>query len=686
MLTPGTVLGERYEIIEKIGAGGMSIVYKAKCNRLQRYVAIKVLREEFAKDEAFLKKFRTEALSAASLSHPNIVGIYDVGNDQELHYIVMELVEGATLKELIANEGPLPSEVVLEYGLQILGAVRHAHRKQIIHRDIKPQNILVTHDKILKVTDFGIARAVDSSTIVATGNAIGSVHYFSPEQAKGKYINETSDLYSCGIVLFELATKQLPFEADSHVSIALKHINEDIPKPSTLVEGIFPGLEQIILKATDKKQENRYQNAEDMIHDVKEVLSNPNYVVETLASEDVMDHTVLLTPQETELIREQSRVEGIVEAERKSLLQPLVEEEDEEEEEISPVYKVLVALGAILGTIVVVVLIAYAAFFWMPSWSAPKYVAVPNMVGQTVEEAQTLAGDKELVVEVIGTEENEEVEPGTILRQDPKKEDAVAKGTVVKVTVAKGIDVQSVEMPDLAGISGADAQRELERLGLYPRIVRQNDEEVESGKVITHTPVAGETVQEGDVITLTVSSGPEVIFSNVPNLYNLDRENVEQSLRSNELQLGEVKEEYHDTVALGLVIWQSIPANTKVEKGSKINITVSMGKQEEVAPPEEVLPPGEEEVTPETPEEGPVQVTKSYILNAPRDNSKDEYHVMIAYESDQGGSYTVFEKQVKKEQFPLPIQVTGSGKGQLKVYFDTVEEYNDPIDFNEVTQ
>ena len=234
MLTPGTLLGERYEIIKKIGAGGMSIVYKAKDNRLQRYVAIKELREEFVQDEEFVVKFRKEALSAASLSHPNIVGIYDVGSDKEVHYIVMEYIEGKTLKEVIATDGPFDSKTVLELGVQMVSALKHAHQKKIIHRDIKPQNILLTNDGVLKVTDFGIAKAVDSSTIVATGNAIGSVHYFSPEQAKGKYVNESSDLYSCGIVLFELATKRLPFEADSHISIALKHINEEFPRPSSI--------------------------------------------------------------------------------------------------------------------------------------------------------------------------------------------------------------------------------------------------------------------------------------------------------------------------------------------------------------------------------------------------------------------------------------------------------------------
>lgn len=688
MLTPGTILGERYEIIEKIGAGGMSIVYKARCNRLERYVAIKVLREEFAKDEVFLKKFRSEALSAASLSHPNIVGIYDVGNDQGLHYIVMELVEGETLKDFIMKQGPLPSKVVLEYGLQILGAIRHAHRKQIIHRDIKPQNILITHDKILKVTDFGIARAVDSSTIVAAGNAIGSVHYFSPEQAKGKYINETSDLYSCGIVLFELATNKLPFEADSHVSIALKHINEEITHPSTIVGDILPGLEQIILKATNKLQEHRYQSAEEMMHDVKEVLSNPDYVIAAVTTEEEIEHTILLTPQETEFIRENSKnVEPVASPTpevKEEVLAPL--EEDDEDNEISPVYKVLVAVGAILGTLVLVGIIAYGAFFLMPSWTAPKHVAVPKVVGQTVDAATALLDGKDLLIEVVGTEESEEVDPGTILRQDPEKEDVVKPGTTVKVIVAKGIEVVEVEVPDVEGLSIGDAQDKLEKVNLYGKTEREYHDEIEAGKVIKQGVKAGSKVEAGEVIILTVSNGPEIIYTIVPNLYNLSEADAKLSLRNAGLELGKITTAEHDTVPEGYVISQTIPANSQLEKGKTIDIVISLGKPEEPVPEEPA--PGEDEEAPEEPsiDETPTQVTKPYILAAPRDNSKEEYHVVITFESDQGGSYTVFEKQVKKEQFPLPIEITGSGKGQLNVYFDAVEEYNDPIDFNEVTQ
>ncbi|MEG0713022.1 MAG: Stk1 family PASTA domain-containing Ser/Thr kinase, partial [Niameybacter sp.] len=431
MLEPGTLLGERYEIIEKIGAGGMSIVYKAKCNRLQRFVAIKVLREEFVKDDDFVKKFRSEAFSAGSLSHPNIVGIYDVGQEEDLHYIVMEYVEGQTLKEYIEQNGPLPSATVLEFGGQIVSAIRHAHSKQIIHRDIKPQNILITPEHVLKVADFGIAKAVDSSTIVSTGNAIGSVHYFSPEQAKGKYVNETSDLYSCGIVMFEMATNSLPFQADSHVSIALKHINEEIPKPSLFNAEIWPGLEAIILKATKKQQDERYQNADSMLEDIHRVKLDPHAIIETKVVDDEIDQTILLTDIQTQFIRQNEKVPGRLDTNQVpnvkmtspgDLYQAYEDEEEEEDEEVPTGYKVLAGIGGVLATLVLAGIVATIIFFVLPSFSKPEYELVPEMVGKTIEEATRLLEGKDLKIEKVGEKQSDRFEAGLIIEQTPAKE------------------------------------------------------------------------------------------------------------------------------------------------------------------------------------------------------------------------------------------------------------------------
>lgn len=696
ILTAGTVLGERYEIIEKIGAGGMSIVYKAKDNRLQRFVAVKMLREEFVKDEVFVEKFKVEALSAARLSHPNIVGVYDVGNDHDLHYIVMEYMEGDTLKELIAKEGPLDEKMVLEYGLQMLNAIRHAHKKQIIHRDIKPQNILVTHDKVLKVTDFGIARAVDSSTIVATGNAIGSVHYFSPEQAKGKYVNETSDLYSCGIVLFELATKRLPFEADSHVSIALKHINEEIPNPSTFNPRVSKGLEQVILKATNKKQELRYQSADEMIADIKAVMANPNYAVKVNSVEEELGNTVLLTDIETSYIRESDRKED---SQKESDDRPhnsskpkalAVEEiydeafeEEDNEGEISSAYKILVAIGGVLATLVLVGIVGVAALYFIPSWTSTDAVVVPKIEGKTLEEATTLAEERGLTIKVASEEESAEVAPGTIIKQTPKAEATIDKNGIIQVIVATAEETVMIEVPDVVAMNQADAQRKLEIEDLKPVVERVHDDNIEVGKVVSQLPLANTQVAKGTTITLMVSKGPEVIMANVPNLLGLTEADADISLTNAKLILGKITEDYSATVEKGRIMRQSINANTSVKQGTRVDVIISKGP-EEIEEPEEIVPEEKPEVTPgesEQPSGGEASpVTKTYTLNLPGGSDKEEYHVLVTFQTDQG-VHSLFDSVIKHDDFPMSIQITGSGSGRLITYFDGQQQYEDDYSF-----
>jgi serine/threonine-protein kinase len=683
MLTPGTILGDRYEIIEKIGAGGMSIVYKARCNRLQRFVAIKVLREEFVSDEEFVAKFRKEALAAASLSHPNIVGIYDVGSDHDLHYIVMEYVEGKTLKDVIAEDGPFDSKMVLEFGVQIVSALRHAHRKKIIHRDIKPQNILVTHDNVLKVTDFGIAKAVDSSTVVATGNAIGSVHYFSPEQAKGKYVNETSDLYSCGIVLFELATKKLPFEADSHISIALKHINEDLPMPTQFNPAVMPNLEKLILKATHKSQVSRYQNADEMLKDMKGILADPNYVVE---SNEVSDQTILLTDLETEYIRNNGNRAGQRHTSNKPNAyteMPSLDEEDESDEEVSTLYKVLVSVGGVLATLVIIIILSAALFLWLPGMGKSKEVLVPNLTGKTVEQAENLLKSYKLKISIIGEEPSDLAPVGTIFKQNPEENDIVKPGTVVEVTLATAKIVEETELrvPDLIGLDRSSAEKLLMDQGLLYVVEGAYDDTMEIGKVMDQVPSAGQSIDETTKITIVVSKGPQVVLVNVPNLSNMTLQDAEISLRNAKLRLGAKKEEESDTVAAGLIISQSVSPNKQIEEDSAIDVVISTGKKIEEEEPSDETPE-----TPEVPGDSEL-ITKTFTLrNVPSDiEVKDVYHVMIKLTTEDG-SRVVFDQQVQKDLFPLDIPIKGKGKGTLDTYFDgkTIPSYQDQIDFNEV--
>lgn len=699
MLTPGTLLGERYEIIEKIGAGGMSIVYKAKDNRLQRYVAIKELREEFVQDEEFVAKFRKEALSAASLSHPNIVGIYDVGSDKDVQYIVMEYVEGKTLKQVIAEQGPFDPKTVLELGVQIVSALKHAHQKKIIHRDIKPQNILMTNDGVLKVTDFGIAKAVDSSTIVATGNAIGSVHYFSPEQAKGKYVNESSDLYSCGIVLFELATKKLPFEADSHISIALKHINEEFPRPCSINPKIPQNLENVILHATRKNQAERYQNADEMLRDMRGILQNPDYIVNL---DNLSEKTILLSPEETQLLRE-SEHDGYREddmlvgrnEDEESIYEDEVgfDEQEEEDGEVSTFYKVIVSMGGVLATLALVVVITLACVFWIPSLTKGKTYSVPNVVEKTQEQAESLISKNNLKVKVIEVE-TDEAEEGMVIDQDPAAGTTVKKNTIVEISVAVGSQgsdkeqaKEEVEVPDLTNQTINNVTTQLSKLGLkVGDISYEYDDNIESGQVISQDPASGKTVKAGSSIDLVISKGIEedngVI---VPNLYGSTIQEAKSTLGGMNLRLGSQSEEESDET-VGTIIRQSVSVGSSVEAGTRIDVTVSKGPKEveetkEPEPSEAPEPSKEPEPEATIEPAAPVETTKSVTVSLPAGSEvKESYHVLAKLTLDDGTSSTK-EADVTYDQFPVTFSFQGKGTGVVNIFIDGASASQDIITF-----
>lgn len=697
MLTPGTLLGERYEIIEKIGAGGMSIVYKAKDNRLQRYVAIKELREEFVQDEDFVAKFRKEALSAASLSHPNIVGIYDVGSDKDIQYIVMEYVEGKTLKQVIDEQGPFDFKTVLELGVQMVSALKHAHLKKIIHRDIKPQNILMTNDGVLKVTDFGIAKAVDSSTIVATGNAIGSVHYFSPEQAKGKYVNQSSDLYSCGIVLFELATKRLPFEADSHISIALKHINEEFPRPSSINPNIPENLEHIILRATRKNQVERYQNADEMLRDMKGVLQSPNYKVNL---ESLSEKTILLSPEETQLLRESNneefREEEMVQKhnnqDENNIYESNVNFDDNEDEgEISTFYKVLVSVGGVLATLVLVVVITLACVIWIPSLSKSKLYSVPNVVEKTREEAEDLITKSNLNVKVIEVE-TEGITLGTVVEQDPVGGTTVKKNTTVEIHVAISGDEtanedlnKEVKVPDLLNLSIPDVTTELGKLGLKIGDTEyREDETTDENVVLSQDPVAGTTVKSGSSIKLIISKKPKKDEGiAMPNLYGSTLDKARSTLGGMNLSLGKVSEEESEE-EVGKIIRQTVSSGTLVEAGTKVDVIISKGKSEP-EPTEEPSPnPSDEPTTEPNPEEGEqpvVDTTQSIVVAAPSGDIKESYLVVAKLSLDDGTTPSTKEINVAYDQFPVTFSFQGHGTGIVEIYIDGISVSRDTITF-----
>lgn len=692
MLDSGTVLNDRYEIKEKIGAGGMSIVYRAKCRKLHRDVAIKVLRNEYVEDQEFLASFKAEALSAASLSHPNIVGIYDVGNDLGRHYIVMEYIEGKTLKELIDENAPYDTAEVLDFGINILSAVRHAHMKKIIHRDIKPQNILVTDDGIIKVTDFGIARAVDSATIVSTGNAVGSVHYFSPEQARGKYVDETSDLYSCGIVLFELATGKLPFQADSHVTVALKHINEALPAPSSINANIAPTLENIILIATQKRKELRYTSAQNMLQDMMRLRSNPGYKV-IMPVHDLNQETILMTPEETDLIRKQANENAELNIPVWEGANPLTEddyeedndlvddqlEDDEDDDEISSSYKAMVTVAGVLSAVVLIGIVTALILPIFNKLTKSKAVVVPDLLGQYVEEATREIEKLGLKIEVVDELDEEGIEAGKIIKQSPEKEQVVPKGTTIEVIISAGMDSDDKEgdeviVPSLANMDFVDAQSMLADRGLVMQITsREFDNYLEAGMIISQDPVAGDTLKEGDVVTVIVSKGKEIKLATVPNVVGRDEATAAGMLRDSGLQVGDVKYEESETVEKGKVISQSVPEGRQVERSLPVSMVVSKGKPQEEPKPEPEKPAEQEKPT----------KTKNLSISIPDFlEDKDSYQILVRLLSDSGEVSTVYQGTVNKDQFPIVVPVKGKGKGTVETYIDNEAIYADPIDFN----
>ena len=428
----GRVIGNRYEIIEKIGEGGMATVYKAKCNILKRYVAVKVLRDEFTTDEEFIKRFNTEAQSAASLTHPNIVSIYDVGHEENIYYIVMELVQWKTLKDIINEDGTLPWKWALNVSIQVASALEMAHRNSIVHRDIKPHNIIITEDGIAKVTDFGIAKAVSNSTITAFGTTIGSVHYFSPEHARGGYTDAKSDLYSLGVVMYEMLTGRVPFDADTPVSIALKHMQEKPIEPIKLNPTIPYAVNKIIMKAMEKDPNERYQSATEMLKDLSMALKNPEG--DFVEQKDFTNQYTQRIPTlgEQEYIRNN-------------------DEDYEDEEQDEPKKKMSKKKKAIIITVIIlgIILLPVIGFFGMKTimdWGVPKDVDLPNLVGKTLEEANKEIEKTDIKLEK--TEEfNADVEAGKIISQEPPYIDGytVKENSTIKIVISKGTEKAIVE-------------------------------------------------------------------------------------------------------------------------------------------------------------------------------------------------------------------------------------------------
>lgn len=591
MLKEGIILGDRYEIIGPIGSGGMAEVYKAKDHKLGRFVAVKVLKREFSEDNNFVQKFRVEAQSAARLMHPNIVNVYDVGNDEGVYYIVMELVEGITLKEYIQKKVRLSVNEAVSIAIQVAMGIEAAHKNHIIHRDIKPQNIVISRDGKVKVTDFGIARAASSETIVS--NVMGSVHYTSPEQARGGYCDEKSDIYSFGITLYEMLTGKLPFDGETTVNVAIKHLQEEIEPPRRVAPDIPASLEKIILKCTQKSPDRRYANAGELIADLKKSVTEPDGDFVKMIPINNYGQTRMLTPKEVEDIKRETGKISLDQDERE-----LQEEQAEEDEdvEINPKLEKLMTVLGIIAALIIASIALYligsaAGMFRHTSTDKNKteteteteteedgnLVEMPDIVGMTLDEATEILNDLGLGIKE-SYEYSDTFEKDTIMQQDIAEGDEVEKNTTVLVVVSEG--PEGIEVPTVKGLEEDRAKNMLEDNGLVVKREYEYDDTVKTGCVISCTPAEGTNVQKGDTVTLIVSRGKEVIEVTVPDIRNLNETDARAKLSAVGLNVGTVSEANSESVTEGRVISQNVAGGTIVEKGTTVDFVLSLGPED----------------------------------------------------------------------------------------------------------
>ena len=727
MLIPGSYLINRYEIIMKIGSGGMADVYKAKDHVLNRLVAIKVLKQEYSTDATFVKKFRVEAQSAAGLSHPNIVNVYDVGEDDGVYFIVMELVQGITLKNYIDMKGKLDIREALNISVQIASGLSAAHENRIIHRDIKPQNIIMSRDGKVKVTDFGIAKVADSTTVTTT--AAGTVHYISPEQARGGYSDERSDIYSLGITMYEMVTGRVPFEGETNVAVALMHIQSEITPPRQLEPSIPVSFEKIILKCTQKKPERRYASARELIADLRKVLTHPDGEYVIIPGAIPQGRTIVMNDNDIDSLKaaslrknlgtkpEETYVEEPEEEEEEKPVQKPVQkkrpvkkkdieednddfdkdEEDDDDEEVNPALsKVMMALGIggfIILAVIIFFIIGHAAGFFGGSGSlfghknkdtstesistesvsdtssdtstAGERVKVPNLSKMTEDAAKAALKELRLGVNV-QTGTSDDVPEGQVYDQSPAAGTKVDVHTQVTINISSGKEKFSLD--DVTGMQYQQAQAQLENDGLVVSLEFDYSDSVGSDKVISTSPKAGSQVAKGDTITITASKGKETKTTTVPNLLGQNIDDAIQMIKDAGLTYNGKSSDYSDSYSENQVMDQSISAGKTVDEGTTISLTVSLGSR----------------VT---------SYSASIPIESPfgrditdGDGNTDVYDsgqvTVVVYKPD-GSSETVYDQNTSEGSLPGSVSTTStaSGSGTVYVYLNGVQVSSYSVDF-----
>lgn len=663
----GTILDNRYELLEVIGVGGTAVVYKAKCHRLNRYVAVKILKEEYAQDEEFRRKFHDEAQAVAMLSHPNIVNVYDVSRSGSIEYIVMELIDGITLKEYLSRRGQLSPKEVTVFATQIARALEHAHSHNIIHRDIKPQNIMLLRDGTVKVADFGIAHFTNNDNTYCKGEAIGSVHYVSPEQAKGSFVDNRTDLYSLGVVMYEMITGRLPFEGDTPVSIALQHINSIALPPSIFAENVPPQLEEITMKAMNPSLSKRYTSAAQILKDLEEFQNEQQFKLNIPREEGIV---VQEEPQDLDATRKLNNtgeVAALMENERREPPErreteeprhgeeeeaPVEEQKEKQKKHRSPVS------AALIFSVIAVVVFCVGAFCFVQKILDPfggtdsSKINAPNLKG--LYYSQVIA-DPQYSNVVIAEGEyvyNETVDAGKIISQEPEANRKIDPGATITVTISRGN--RTFALPNYVNSDARQAKIELDRFGVQcVEAAPEYNDEIENGFVIRTDPAAGTMLTEGDTVTITVSRGPEFVMVDMPNLMGKPLNTALELLDVAGLEWDEPVYTEADGEP-DLVIYQSIAPGTQVEKGTRVSFQLS---KERELPPEPVI--------------------VDYVYTVTLNQSANPIDVEIYQD---GGR--VYSGTHVSEEITATVILTGEeGEHQIQVYQDGILQTQEYVTF-----
>lgn len=721
MLVPGSYVINRYEIIAKIGSGGMADVYKAKDHVLNRLVAIKVLKQEYSTDATFVKKFRVEAQSAAGLSHPNIVSVYDVGEDDGVYFIVMELVQGITLKNYIDMKGKLDIREALNISVQIASGLSAAHENRIIHRDIKPQNIIMSRDGKVKVTDFGIAKVADSTTVTTT--AAGTVHYISPEQARGGYSDERSDIYSLGITMYEMVTGRVPFEGETNVAVALMHIQSEMVPPRKLEPSIPVSFEKIILKCTQKKPERRYASAKELIADLRKVLTHPDGEYVVIPGAVPEGRTIVMKDNDIDSLKTASlhrslsdvteeTLNGMTEEDEEPVQKPVQksdsrkrsakksdpEEDDdfdndeEDDDEVNPALnKVMMVLGIggfIILAVIIFFIIGHAAGFFggshnkkesdtqsvstesvsetAPASTNAEVVIVPDLSNKTETEARAALNKLRLGVSV-QKGSSDDVPEGQVYDQSPAA--GVKTDVHTQVTIYISTGKETFKLDDVTGMDYDQAQSQLENDGLKVSLEFEYSDSVDKNEVIRTSPESGSQVAEGDTVTIVASKGKETKYVTVPYVIGYDLDTAISMIKDAGLTYDGKSSDYSDSVSKGEVMNQSIGSGQSVEEGTSITLTVSLGsKVSSYTASISIENPFGAEIV-----DG----------NGNSDTYSEGQVTVVVYKPD-GSSETVYDQYATEESLPGSVTTTSSsaGSGSVYAYINGIQYASYEVDFN----